>query len=241
LDRLNPKYSFIIPAYNEEALIGRTLDVLRESAACLAGDFEIIVANDDSSDRTAEIAEQKGARVIHVKKRQIAAVRNAGASIATGEILIFVDADTLVPKETLLALERLLKDKDVVGGGAYMDFDVPPALWGVIGVRIFSFFYFKIGRLAAGGFLFARRDAFDQAGRWDERFFASEEIHLSRALKRLGSFKILRERVITSARKFRMKTAREHIALFKHMVKKGKKGWESRDGLDMWYDGSREK
>src|SRR5205085_9213827 len=122
-DQLNPKYSFIIPAYNEEALIGRTLDVLRESAAYLKGGFEIIVANDDSTDRTGEIAEQKGARLIHVKKRQIAAVRNAGASIAIGEILVFVDADTFVPRETLLALERLLERKDVVGGGAYMDFD----------------------------------------------------------------------------------------------------------------------
>src|ERR1051325_7786463 len=75
---MNPRYSFIIPAYNEEALIGRTLDVLRESAAQLQGGFEIIVANDDSSDRTPEIAREKGAKVIDVKKRQIAAVRNAG-------------------------------------------------------------------------------------------------------------------------------------------------------------------
>src|SRR5690242_8827239 len=126
---MNPRYSFIIPAFNEEALIGRTLDTLRESAACLQGGFEIIVANDDSNDRTAEIAREKGARVIDVKKRQIAAVRNAGASIAAGEVLVFVDADTLVPKETLLALERLLERKDVIGGGAYMNFDVPPALW----------------------------------------------------------------------------------------------------------------
>ncbi|HUS36650.1 MAG TPA: glycosyltransferase, partial [Verrucomicrobiae bacterium] len=89
---MNLKYSFIIPAYNEEALIGRTLDTLRESASHLKGAFEIVVANDDSADRTPEIAREKGARVIDVKKRQISAVRNAGASIATGEILIFVDA-----------------------------------------------------------------------------------------------------------------------------------------------------
>src|SRR3954471_9994188 len=111
------RYSFIIPAYNEEALIGRTLDVLRESASRLTGGFEIIVANDHSSDRTPEIAREKGARVIDVKKRQIAAVRNAGASIAIGDILVFVDADTLVTKETLLALEKLLLRPDVVGGG----------------------------------------------------------------------------------------------------------------------------
>lgn len=238
---MTPKYSFIIPAYNEEALIGRTIDVLRESASCLTGGFEVVVANDDSSDRTAEIAREKGARVIDVKKRQISAVRNAGASVATGEALVFVDADTLVPKPTLHRLEKLLNDSRVVAGGAFMDFDVPPAIWGVIAVRIFTFFYFRIARLAAGGFLFVRREAFDQAGGWNERYFAGEEIHLSRALKKLGKFRIIREPVITSARKFRMKSRREHLALFKHLARTGKKGWESREGLDMWYDGSREK
>jgi glycosyltransferase involved in cell wall biosynthesis len=238
---MNLRYSFIIPAYNEEALIGRTIDVLRASASDLKGGFEIIVADDDSNDRTPEIARLKADRVIDVKKRQIAAVRNAGASIAQGEILVFVDADTLVPKATLSSLEKLLKNTKIIGGGAYMDFDVRPPLWGRIGVRVFTFFYFKVARLAAGGFLFARREAFDQAGGWDERFFAGEEIHLSRALKRIGQLRIIREPVITSARKFRMKSARDHLALFKHMVRTGRKGWESREGLDMWYDGQREK
>jgi glycosyltransferase involved in cell wall biosynthesis len=120
---MNPRYSFIIPAYNEESLNGRTLDVLRESAAQLQGGFEIIVANDDSSDRTPEIAREKGARILDVKKRQIAAVRNAGASIATGEILVFVDTDTLVPANSLLAMEKLLQRPDIVAGGARLDFD----------------------------------------------------------------------------------------------------------------------
>ena len=238
---MNPKYSFIIPAYNEEALIGRTLDVLRESASHLKGGFEIIVANDDSIDRTPDIAREKGARVIDVKKRQIAAVRNSGASIATGEIFVFVDADTLVHPNTLLALEKLLERKDIVAGGARMEFDAPPPWWGSIAVRIFLFFYFDLARFAGGGFLFARREAFEKAGRWDEKYFASEEVHLSRALKRQGRFRIIRDPVITSARKFRMKTPREHIALLKHVAFKGKKGLQGRDGLDMWYDGQREK
>lgn len=236
-----PRYSFIIPAYNEEALIGRTIDVLRESAAPLKGGFEIIVANDDSSDRTPEIAREKGARVIDVKKRQIAAVRNAGASLATGEILVFVDADTVVPANTLLALEKLLSRLDVVAGGARMVFDSSPPWWGIITVRVFLFFYFDVARFAGGGFLFARRAAFEKAGRWDEKYFASEEVHLSRALKRYGKFRIIRDPVITSARKFRMKTPREHIALLRHLAFKGKKGLQGREGLDMWYDGSREK
>ena len=239
---MNPKYSFIIPAYNEEALIGRTIDVLRESATRLDGEYEIIVANDDSTDRTAEIAREKGAHVIDVKKRQIAAVRNAGASIATGEILIFVDADTHVTTKTLLAMEKLLLDRpDVVAGGAVMKFDVIPPWWGRVGVRIFIFFYFHLAQWIAGGFFFVRHDAFKKVGGWDEQYFASEEIHLSNALKKVGKIKILREPVITSARKFRMKKAGDHIALLKRAVRTGFKGFRSREGLDMWYDGSREK
>ena len=238
---MTPKYSIIIPAYNEEALIGRTIDTLLESASRLKGSFEIVVANDDSNDRTAEIAREKGARVIDVKKRQIAAVRNAGASIATGEILIFVDADTLEPEETLIAVEKAFENPNIIGGGAHMRFDVNPQFWGRVGVTIFTFFYFTVARWAAGGFLFVRREALAEAGGWDERYFASEEVHLSKALKRLGKFRILRQPVITSARKFRMKPLREHIALLKYAIRTGSKGFQTREGLDMWYDGSREK
>jgi glycosyltransferase involved in cell wall biosynthesis len=234
-----PKYSFIIPAYNEEALIGATIEAIREAAAGLAGGFEVVVANDGSTDRTGEIARGKGARVVDVKKRQIAAVRNAGAAVATGEVLVFVDADTLVRRETLVELERILADAQVVAGGAKMVFDGPLPFWGKLFAGVFLFIYFRVP-LAAGGFLFARREAFDKAGRWDERFFCGEEVHLSGALKKVGKFRMIHEPVITSARKFRMKSGRDHLALLRNMARKGKKGWEDREGLDMWYDGSRE-
>ena len=238
---MSPKYSFIIPAYNEEALLQRTLEAVRDSAAKLRGGFEIVVANDASTDRTAEIARAFGARVVDVEKRQIAGTRNAGAAIATGEIFVFVDADTWVTPGTLRDVERVLENPRVVGGGAWLVFDRPPSIWARIAAAVFLRVYFSVARLAAGGFLFARAEAFRKAGGFDERFFASEEIHLSRALKRLGKIKIIRHPVITSARKFRMKSPREHLALLKNMVRKGKKGWEQREGLDMWYDGKREK
>lgn len=234
-----PRYSFIIPAYNEESLIGRTLDTLQASASAMGSSFEIVVANDASTDRTPEIARAKGARVIDVHKRQIGAVRNAGASVATGEIFVFVDADTLVPAETLQSVDRVLQNPKVVCGGARLAFDQPPPLWGRIAANIFLTIYFA-NKLAAGGFIFARREAFQKVGGFDERFFAGEEIHLSRALKTLGKLKLVSPPVITSARKFRMKSARDHFNLFKHMARRGKKGWESREGLDMWYDGRRE-
>src|SRR6478672_1691757 len=88
--------SFIIPAYNEEQLLGRTLAALTAAARALGQPFEIVVVDDASTDRTAAIAREHGARVVPVRHRQIAATRNAGARSANGEMFVFIDADTVV-------------------------------------------------------------------------------------------------------------------------------------------------
>src|SRR5260221_13233142 len=81
--------SFVVPAHNEEALIGRALEAINASARAVGEPFEIIVVDDASTDRTADIARDGGAHVISVGYRQIARTRNAGAQAARGDILIF--------------------------------------------------------------------------------------------------------------------------------------------------------
>ena len=88
--------SFIIPAYDEERLLGRTLQAIDRAAQGLGEPIEVIVVDDGSTDRTAAIARENGARVVSVRCRQIAATRNAGAREANADLLVFVDADTLV-------------------------------------------------------------------------------------------------------------------------------------------------
>ena len=88
--------SFVIPAWNEESVLGPTLEAVSIATRHLAVPSEVIVANDSSSDRTAEIASQHGAQVVPVHHRQISATRNAGARAAQGDSLIFIDADTIV-------------------------------------------------------------------------------------------------------------------------------------------------
>jgi len=95
--------SFIVPAYNEERLLGHTLASIHAAAHVLSRPYEIVVVDDASTDSTVAIARQGGARVVSVRLRQIAGTRNAGARAARGSILIFVDADTLVPGRTLAA------------------------------------------------------------------------------------------------------------------------------------------
>ena len=88
--------SFIIPAYNEQANIGRTLQALHQAVQPLDTAYEMLVVDDASTDRTASLAAAGGASVLSVRNRHIAATRNTGARAATGEYLFFIDADTWV-------------------------------------------------------------------------------------------------------------------------------------------------
>lgn len=114
--------SFIVPAHNEQACLGRTLQAIHESASVVGQSYEIIVVNDASTDATAEIARQNNARVVSVNHRQIAATRNSGGRAANGERLFFVDADTVINPRVVASALRYM-DKGAVGGGAAARFD----------------------------------------------------------------------------------------------------------------------
>jgi glycosyltransferase involved in cell wall biosynthesis len=230
--------SFVVPAYNEEALIGRTLEALNRVGQNLSEPYEIVVADDASTDRTAAIAVQHGARTIYVSLRHIAASRNAGAREARGDKLIFVDADTVVTEEVVRAALYQMSH-GAAGGGCAVTFDgrvpryaeiVSPLL-----IRIF-----RATGLACGCFLFCTRQAFDAVGGFDETLFASEEIAMSRALKRQGRFVVLGETVTSSGRKLRMYSGKEVLRLFGSLLLGGPKALKSRDALEVWYGGRRE-
>lgn len=114
--------SFVIPAHNEAELIGRTLSTLHESARAAGEPYEIIVADDASTDGTGARALSHGARVVAVNFRRIAATRNAGARETTGELLFFVDADTIVPARAVRVAVHALRS-GAIGGGAAVRFD----------------------------------------------------------------------------------------------------------------------
>jgi len=231
--------SFIIPAHNEAFEIGRTLQSVRESARAAALPFEVIVVNDASSDRTAEIAREAGARVLEVNARKISAVRNAGARAAKGNIFFFVDADTRLPEATLRAALSAL-DRGAAGGGARVAFTEPMSLGARLAIGLFSFFYMRLLQWAAGCFLYARRQAFEAAGGFDETLYACEEIALSRALKRQGRFVVLRRSVQTSGRKMRLYSAWRIIPLMIRFLIHGPAIFRRREGLEWWYEGKRE-
>jgi glycosyltransferase involved in cell wall biosynthesis len=233
LNLSNEMTSFIIPAYNEERLIGRTLHAIGNAALAVGQPFEVIVVDDASSDRTAGIACEHGARVVAVSHRQIAATRNAGARQASGELFVFVDADTIVNEAVIRAAIRAI-DQGAVGGGCAVRFDGRLPLYGraMAAVNVPAY---RILGLASGCFLFCTRPAFDAVGGFDERLFAAEEGAMSRALGRQGRFVVLRESVVTSGRKFRAYTASEVFGVLSRLVLGGPVSVWRRDGLEIWY------
>ena len=229
--------SFIVPAHNEELLLGPTLRAIHAAARALGEPYELVVADDASTDGTALVAGREGARVCRVAHRQISATRNAGARAASGDKLFFVDADTFVNPAVVRAAFHALQ-RGAVGGGALFRFEGRLPLW----VRItepLALAFARRARLAAGCFFFCRRDAFEEVGGFDTRVFAGEEIYASLALKRVGRFVILRESVRTSGRKLRAHRGREHLAVAMRYFSRGRKSVESREGLDLWYGARR--
>jgi glycosyltransferase involved in cell wall biosynthesis len=228
--------SFVIPAHNEEALLPETLRILRASADELGEPFEIVVVDDASTDATAEIARNAGATVVTVDRRQIAAVRNEGAKVARGDVLIFVDADTHVSALTLRQAKEALQG-GAVGGGARLHFASSP-FWVHLTAAAVAL-VMRTMSWAAGCFFFVRRDAFEAVGGFDERYYATEELVLSQALKRRGRMVIVDSVVLTSGRKARTHGPGELWRFTWAFLTRGRKILRGREGLHFWYDGRR--
>ena len=202
--------------------------------------FEVIVVNDASTDLTAAVALEAGARVVEVHLRKISAVRNVGARHAKGDAFFFIDADTRITDPVLRAALNALH-QGAAGGGAWVKF-AEPVSWPVrLALNVFGVVYMCLFRWAAGCFIFARRAAFEAVGGFDESLYASEEIFLSIGLKRQGRFVLLREGVITSGRKLRLHSPWRLIPFILRFLCRGPAILRQRAGLDWWYDGKREK
>ncbi|MFW5858859.1 MAG: glycosyltransferase [Planctomycetota bacterium] len=202
----NVAYSIIVPAYNEADELPRTLRTLRRAMAAVAQPGELVVVDNNSTDATAAIARAQADRVVFEPHNQIGRARNAGARVARGRYLVFVDADTLIPPALLRRALARLERGDCSGGGAQVAFcghQHPFYRW-VLGTwnrvsRLFG--------LAAGCFVFCHRRAFQAVGGFDEALYAGEELRLSRRIaawgrRRAMRFQILRgPPVVTSDRK----------------------------------------
>lgn len=225
--------SFIIPAHNEEALLGRTLGAIQHSAALLGVPYEIIVANDSSTDLTGSIARDHGACVVDIHRRQIAATRNAGVRAARGDMLFFVDADTMVTEKALRLAVRALR-QGAVGGGSAVCFDGNLPLYGRIMERLLPPILTALN-MAPGCFLFCTRQAYLAAGGFNEALYWAEEVAFAGRLKRQGRFVIVRAFVITSGRKLRTRGVLEFLRIGTNLVFSAPGSSKRREVLRYWY------
>jgi glycosyltransferase involved in cell wall biosynthesis len=238
--------SVIIPAFNEERLLGESLRQVRGAMTAFARrgwQAQLIVCDNNSTDRTAEVARAAGATVIFEPINQIGRARNRGAEAATGQWLIFVDADTHPSAELFDDVAAQIATGRCLAGGStirleagYRTGDIVTAVWNMAS-RTF--------KLMAGSFIFCETAAFRKIGGFDIQLFASEEIELSKRLKKLARAErkkiviLHRHPILTSARKLRLYTAREHFKfIWKNMVSGGK-ALKNRDACHVWYDGRR--
>lgn len=233
--------SVIIPAFNEEGYLGETLasldramSFLREGGIVSA---ETIVVDNDSVDATANVAREFGATVVRETQHNVARVRNAGAESAGGDVLVFVDADTLVPDRLLRRIVDAMADTSCLGGA--VDTDYRPAKltskiylrsWRIVG---------KLTGMAQGATQFCRKDVFFSLKGYDETLFMGEDVDFYRRLKRFAgrqndSVSFIEDvRVVPSTRRFdRWELWRTLIwtnPLFILMFRRRKKAWHG------WY------
>lgn len=228
-DRVPMHYTVVIPAYNEEQYLPGTLKALAEAMA--EGEFagQVIVVDNNSTDGTARVAAEHGAKVVFESVNQISRARNAGAAVADTPWLVFIDADTRVSGRLLSEALSRLASGAVCGGGSTLVFDhTPPRAESM--VRSWTWISRKL-KVAAGSFVFCLREGFEAIGGFSEAVYASEEIWFSRNLKRWGKQRQLEfvildiAPVVTSARKLewfsplRMATHTLALALLPFLVR----------------------
>jgi glycosyltransferase involved in cell wall biosynthesis len=231
--------SFIVPAHNEETWVGRCISAIRAAVEASREQYEVIVVDDFSSDSTAAVAHLHGSRVIRVEHRHISATRNAGAREARGEILFFVDADTLVNAEVIQSAVYSVQT-GAVGGGCVPRFEGRLPLWWRVAYPFFVLSV-RIFRQPGGSCLFCTRVAFEDTGGFSEAHYAAEDAVFVTALKRQGRIAVLTHRVVTSGRNLRAHSFWSIARLLIRLALRGPDGFRDRRGLDFWYRPSREK
>ncbi len=202
-----PRFSLVIPAYNEERCLPRLLDSVDQAKRSYAGGesaIQVIVADNASTDGTRAIARERGCLVASVEKRAIAAARNGGARIATGEILTFTDADMRIDPLTFDAIDDVLTER-VVGGATGTTLE----RWSP-GIAVTFALMLPLVWLTGldTGVVFCRREDFEELGGYDESLRVAEDVAFLLALRRLGRprgqklGRATTAKTIASARKF---------------------------------------
>jgi len=185
------KFSIVIPTYNEAKYVSKTLLALKNQTF---KDFEVIVKDGQSRDETVRIAKNFTSKVVSIRDCSAGDARNQGAHYAEGEILVFMDADTLLPPETLARFSELMNDASVVGascrkvpqGGSILD----RLLYEFVNISTFVSGVMGLGG-AHGNCMLIKRTVFERIGGFNPNIIVAEEQELVRRASKFGRYVFL--------------------------------------------------
>lgn len=179
-----PRFSLIIPAYNEEHYLPRTIASIRRAETALGEAVEIIVSDNLSTDRTVAVAQDLGALVVQQDIRCISAVRNRGAEAASGDYLVFVDADDSMSENMLVEIRSVMESGRYIGGGvARTSYDRDS-----LGINVtHGLLRFRLWFAGISLFLFfTTKEAFDAIGGYNVNMKVGEDFDVAARLRKLG-------------------------------------------------------
>ena len=212
------KCSIIIPAYNEEQCLPETLGRIRQALSIAACPSEVIVVDNDSQDKTKQVAESFGSTIVMEKEHNISRVRNAGAENSTGDVLIFIDADTLVPETLFQKILTVMEDEKCFGGAVAVEYGGFRRKWMkyyLLGWK----FWGMVFNMAQGAAQFCRKSMFKELRGYDQTIFMGEDVEfywrLSKFAKRQKGYLhfIKHPKVVTSTRRFDKMSLRRTLLL----------------------------
>lgn len=210
------RLAFVIPAYNEDLLIGQCLEsvIAEVERSGRRGVVEVIVVDNASTDRTAEIAGSfEGVRVVHEPEKGIVHARHAGLVATDAELIANVDADTIMPAGWLdIVFDEFSADPELVAlSGPYQYHDLSRPKQMVVAafyfmtwlVYLLNRFVLRVGSVIQGGNFVFRRDAWERAGGYDRSIsFFGEDTDVAVRLSRVGKVKwTFKLKMLTSGRR----------------------------------------
>lgn len=202
---MKPQISVVIPTLNEEKFIGKCLDSLNEQDF---KNFEVIVSDSYSSDRTVQIAKQYGAKIVLTRKMGPAAGRNEGAKKALADIIVFLDGDNRIQRNLLSKISNLMIDRKIIGGVCSLRPDsknyFDTAMFKLGNLLIVLLIKLDFPFLLAPAFCaFYRKDIFKKGNGFREDLVYLEDNDLAMRARRHGKFSYLNASVIVSMRRFK--------------------------------------
>lgn len=240
------RVSIVVPAFNEEKLIAQTLAAIGAAAAAFlhrGWETEVIVCDNNSTDRTPELARAAGATVVFEPVNQISRARNTGASVARGDWIVFVDADSWPTRELFDDAAQAMASGNYLAGGSTVRYDtarldvrIPVATWNAVS---------RLMKWVAGSFVFCEATAFREIGGFSQNLYAAEEVDFIRRLKPLARARrkrivvLTRHPLLSSDRKIRLYRWSDMGAVLLRALTSRGRSLRSRDACYPWYDGRR--